>query len=454
MEKKPKIDTKTRALIGISIISIILITSLIYKINQNKKNYNLQQSNHFDMSLYQLTDHVQNVENFLAKSTISSSSESGAETLTHVWKEADIAVSYLSQIPLNLEQLNKTAKFLNQVSEYSYSLSRKNIYKENLNQQDLDNLKKLHQYSVELKDSLQQMEEQISLGQITWQQLQENQKQNYTRQVDNIDDITFVDIDNNFNEFEGLIYDGAFSEHIELQDKKGLPDAEVTEEQAEEEVKKILKDKIKTISKKGKITQGNIPVYQFEIIDQNQETTNIAISIKGGKLVQLNKNREVIEQNLSKEEVNQKAKDYLAAIGFENMQESYYLIQENIITINYLYKQDNILIYPDLIKIKIALDNGEILGVETNGYLNSHIQRIDITPQITETQAKTTLNPKLEIQSSALAIIPTEWKTEILCYEFKGKIDETEFLVYINAKTGREENILIIKETPGGILTM
>ena len=134
MEKKPKIDTKTRALIGISIISIILITSLIYKINQNKKNYNLQQSNHFDMSLYQLTDHVQNVENFLAKSTISSSSESGAETLTHVWKEADIAVSYLSQIPLNLEQLNKTAKFLNQVSEYSYSLSRKNIYKENLNQ--------------------------------------------------------------------------------------------------------------------------------------------------------------------------------------------------------------------------------------------------------------------------------------------------------------------------------
>lgn len=454
MEKKPKIDTKTRALIGISIISIILITSLIYKINQNKKNYNLQQSNHFDMSLYQLTDHVQNVENFLAKSTISSSSESGAETLTHVWKEADIAVSYLSQIPLNLEQLNKTAKFLNQVSEYSYSLSRKNIYKENLNQQDLDNLKKLHQYSVELKDSLQQMEEQISLGQITWQQLQENQKQNYTRQVDNIADITFVDIDNNFNEFEGLIYDGAFSEHIELQDKKGLPDAEVTEEQAEEEVKKILKDKIKTINKKGKITQGNIPVYQFEIIDQNQETTNIAISIKGGKLVQLNKNREVIEQNLSKEEVNQKAKDYLAAIGFENMQESYYLIQENIITINYLYKQDNILIYPDLIKIKIALDNGEILGVETNGYLNSHIQRIDITPQITETQAKTTLNPKLEIQSSALAIIPTEWKTEILCYEFKGKIDETEFLVYINAKTGREENILIIKETPGGILTM
>ena len=122
--------------------------------------------------------------------------------------------------------------------------------------------------------------------------------------------------------------------------------------------------------------------------------------------------------------------------------------------INYAATQDDIILYPDLIKVKIALDNGEILGVETNGYLNSHEERTDIRPQITITKAKATLNPNLEIQGENLCIIPTEWKTELLCYEFKGKIDETEFLVYINAKTGREENILVIIETPGGILTM
>ena len=52
-----------------------------------------------------------------------------------------------------------------------------------------------------------------------------------------------------------------------------------------------------------------------------------------------------------------------------------------------------------------------------------------------------------------MAIIPTEWKTEILCYEFKGKIDDTDFLVYTNVETGREENILVIINTPNGILT-
>ena len=69
-------------------------------------------------------------------------------------------------------------------------------------------------------------------------------------------------------------------------------------------------------------------------------------------------------------------------------------------------------------------------------------------------KAKEKLNPKLNIESEGLAIIPTEWKTEILCYEFKGKVDETEFLVYINAQNGEEENILVIIETPGGMLTM
>ena len=303
-----KKDLKMRALIGIPIIFIVLIIGLIYKQNNEKKYYELQQSNLYDMSLYQLTEHVQNVENFLAKSTISSSSEAGAETLTHVWKEADISVSYLSQIPLNIEQLNKTSKFLNQVSEYSYSLSRKNIYREKLSQNDLDNLKKLHEYSVQLKESLEQMEEQISIGQVSWSDLQKSEGKDYTRQVDNIDNISFADIDNNFNEFEGLIYDGAFSEHIELQEKKGLDSEEVTEEEAEDVVKNIFENRTKRINKKGKISQGDIPVYQFDVTDMEDCLVNVSISIDSGKLVLLNKDRDVAEQVLTRDEANKKRK--------------------------------------------------------------------------------------------------------------------------------------------------
>jgi germination protein YpeB len=451
---KNKQSLKTRICIGTILILIIIIGVLLYRMYNMNADTKNEQNTSYDMAFYQLIDYVENVENFLAKACISTSSEAGAETLTHVWREADLAVSCLSQLPLNIEQLNKTAKFLNQVSEYSYSLSRKNIYKEELKQEDLDNLNELHKYSLELRDNLNDIADKLSSGQIAWQEVKNNDEE-YTRQVDSISQISFTDIDNNFNEFAGLIYDGAFSEHIELAEKKGLPNQEISEEEAENIIKDIYKDKIENIQKNGLIEQGNISVYQFEIKEkQQEEKTYISISKKGGKIVLLNKNRDVIDEKLSREEANQIGKDYLKNIGFTDMVETYYQTQENIITINYVYEQNKIAVYPDLIKVKVALDNGEILGIESTGYLNSHEQRTDISATITKEQAKAKLNPKLEIQSEKLAIIPTEWKTEILCYEFKGKVDETEFLVYINAKNGREENILVIIETPGGVLTM
>lgn len=109
---KNKQSLKTRICIGSILILVILIGCLLYKIydlNETSKN---KENISYSMSLYELIDYVQNVENFLAKATISTSSEAGAETLTHIWREADLAVSRISQLPLNIEQLNKTAKFL------------------------------------------------------------------------------------------------------------------------------------------------------------------------------------------------------------------------------------------------------------------------------------------------------------------------------------------------------
>ncbi len=453
MNEKQKF--KTRLCIGSILILIILLATTIYKLyaaNELAKN---KENQTYSMSLYELIDYVQNIENYLAKSTISTSSKSGAETLTHIWREADLAVSRISQLPLNIEQLNKTSKFLNQLSEYSYSLSRKSINQEELSQEDIDNLELLHQYSLELKEGLTDIADKIESGQIAWNDVKKDEGTDYTRQVANVSEANFTDIDNNFNEYAGLIYDGAFSEHIQLAEKKGLTGEEITEDQAEEKIKEIYKDRIENIERKGELTQGDIEVYQFEVKEKNsEETTYISISKKGGKVVLLNKDREVTDENITREEANEKGKEYLKNIGYENMKETYFQTQENIITVNYVYEQGNILIYPDLIKVKIALDNGEILGIESTGYLNSHTERTDTKASITMNKAKEKLNPKLNIESEGLAIIPTEWKTEILCYEFKGKVDETEFLVYINAQNGEEENILVIIETPGGMLTM
>ena len=111
--------------------------------------------------------------------------------------------------------------------------------------------------------------------------------------------------------------------------------------------------------------------------------------------------------------------------------------------------------YSDLIKVKIALDDGEILGMEATGYLNNHTERDLAETEISIDEAKETLNSNLEILSEGMAVIPLEDENiEVLCYEFKGKVEDKEFLVYINVQTGEEEEILVILETEGGTLTI
>ena len=421
---------------------------------KKQAEYRQASENSYNMAFYELVDYVENVETYLAKSVISSTPEHGAETLTNLWREANLAQSYLSRLPIESQELENTEKFLNQVSDYSYSLSRKNIYNEKLSEDDLKNLKELHTYSVELENTLNQLSEDLNSGRFEWGELTKKGTVAFAQQVDNISKESFSNMEENFHEYSGLIYDGAFSEHLTSNEKKGLTGEDIEEDAAKQKVEEFIgKNNIKEIQNLGYSENATIPVYDFSLTNNNDETTNISISKKGGHIVSMNSNRDVKAETISQEEANIKGKEFLESKGFTNMKETYYLKQDGIVTINYAYNQEGVVAYPDLIKVKIALDNGEVLGIETSGYLNNHTIRDLNKVKITKEQAKKDLNKDLEIASEGMAIIPTEWKTEILCYEFKGKVDEKEFLVYINAENGREEDILIITNTPNGTLT-
>ncbi len=440
------------SVIGVFIIIIaVLITVLVRKEQDSKQ----ASENSYNMAFYSLVDYVENVETYLAKSLISSTPEHGAETLTNVWREANLAQSYLARLPIESQELENTEKFLNQVSDYSYSLSRKNIYNESLSDEDLKNLKDLHNYSVELENTLNQLSEDINSGRIKWNELSNKGTVAFAQQVSTQTNDSFSNLEENFHEYSGLIYDGAFSEHITSSEKKGLIGNDIDEETAKQKVSEFVgQENIKEIQSLGFSENATIPEYNFSVKTNLENDITISVSKKGGHIIYMNSNRTVNSEIISQEEANEKGKEFLNNKGLNNMKETYYLKQDGIVTINYAYTQNDVVVYSDLIKVKVALDNGEVLGIETTGYLNNHTQRDTSKVKISKEEAKKTLNKDLEISSEGLAIIPTEYNTEILCYEFKGKVDDREFLVYINAENGREEDILIITNTPNGTLTM
>lgn len=450
-------NLKKNYIYGILILMIIAIIVLGIFLYKQKAKYTVATENQYNLAFYEVVDYINNVENYLAKSIVSSSAENGAKTLVHVWREANLAQAYLSQLPISSNELSATSKFLNQVSEYSYSLATKCINNEDITDEELNNLQSLYDYSTNLNATLEQLVNDMGNGNISWSELTKDTDIAFAQQVDNLSSASFSNLDNNFGEYEGLIYDGAYSEHIENAEKKGLTGNEISEEEAKQKAIEIIgEDRIQEISSTGLVENGNIVVYDFTVKIKDGDSNNpmsISISKIGGHIVFMNYNREISEEKISQEEANNIGKEFLGTRGFSNMKETYYLKEGNAVTINYAYEQDGVVIYPDLIKVKIALDNGEILGMETTGYLNNHTERTIPSIKISEEDAKEKLNKNLELTSSGLAIIPTEWKSEIFCYEFKGKLNDTDFLVYINAETGAEENILIIIDTPNGTLT-
>ena len=238
----------------LSVICVLLVIVAILGIilYQRQREYKQASENSYNMAFYELVNYVQNVETYLAKSLISTTPEHGAETLTNVWREANLAQAYLSRLPIESQELENTERFLNQVSDYSYSLSRKNIYNESLSQEDLKNLKDLHGYSQDLENTLNQLSEDLNSGRFEWGELTKKGTVAFAQQVDNISKESFSNLEENFHEYSGLIYDGAFSEHLTKQDKKGLTGEDISEEQATQIAKQFIgEDQIKEISSLG-----------------------------------------------------------------------------------------------------------------------------------------------------------------------------------------------------------
>ena len=148
------------------------------------------------------------------------------------------------------------------------------------------------------------------------------------------------------------------------------------------------------------------------------------------------------------------AHKYLAEHGFSDMTSSYYEITDNTATINFAYSQNGVKMYSDLIKIRVALDTGEVTGIECKGYIMNHKDRGEQRAILSETEARGCVSTHLSVNAVSLCVIPKDSMREVLCYEFHGTYKDKNFIIYINAENGREEDILLLIESETGILTV
>lgn len=443
-----------------SIVVLVIALVAAWGIYQYKHAADLRQEldNQYNRAFYDMTGYVNNVEVLLIKALISSTPSRTAATLQEAWRQANLAQTNLGQLPVSQQVLANTSKFLTQVGDLAYTINHQSMEGKKLTDEQYQLIEKLHGYSVSLRQSLNDLQNQLAAGRIKWGDLANKGTKLFQKTSSEMPSQQFENIDKTFQDYPTLIYDGPFSDHLTSVEPKGLTGDNISSEKAKESVINFFgKDKVKAVTDAGKDDSNSIKTYSFSVTFKDapeEQYAQIDVTQKGGHILWMLYNRPVNEEKINMDKAKELGKKFLEEHGFKNMVDTYYLKEDSTAVINYAYKQNDVIIYPDLIKVKIALDNGEIVGFESKGYLSSHYERNIPSPKLTMEEARALITSKMEILSSGLAIIPTDYKTELFTYEFKGKLNDRDFLVYINAETGKEEKILMIIDTPNGILTM
>lgn len=445
--------------VGVTMFVIFGITLLF---GMNMANvYGREKQENTDINnrtIYEIITNVNNIDTLVTKLRITNSSEYNLSLIAKVMAEANSAKDNLSILPVDQNSVKNVSKFLSQVIGFSEMLVSKGG---DLTKQDRTNLEKINEVANNLNKTLQDIYNKLNEGSIKWDEVEKVAENELNKDKNELKLTGINTIGDSLENYEGLIYDGAFSSHITNNSPKGLTDKIVTVEQATEKVKQVVENmntkekyEIEEIKYNGEIN-GNVIVYDFDVkLKAKEFNVDVQITKQDGKLILLLSDRDVNEKIIEIDTAKELGNKYLKKLGLEQFEPTYYLTTDNMVTINYAAVQNQVILYPDLIKVKIALDTGEICSVECTGYIYNHVVRNNITPKITEEEAKENVNSDIQIEYSGLAIIPLESKDEVLTYEFRGMINDKEVLVYINANSCNEENILIILETPGGILTM
>lgn len=256
-------------------------------------------------------------------------------------------------------------------------------------------------------------------------------------------------------DYPTMIYDGPFSDHIYQQTPRALDgQANFPESYALETLKEL--SGVKELQPTGE-TAGGMPCYQFA-----GDSFTATVSKQGGKVVYFLNSRQLGEAGLTVEQALEKGDTVMREAGLGEFAYRYYSLNNGVLAINYAAVQDGTILYPDLIKIGIAMDNGQLVSYDANGYLMNHTNRTLPTPTVSEAEARSRLSPYLTVQGEGrLALIPTTQQTEALCYEFSCTGDPggdseipDQVLVYVNVQTGLEEQILILMQDDLGVLAM
>ncbi|MDP3487889.1 MAG: germination protein YpeB [Bacillota bacterium] len=435
--------------VAVTLLAILAVASLYWGFSQMrlKNQFLTRLENTYQRAFHELSFNMGAIDSELAKATVASTPEQAMIRLSAVWRQAYAAQEKIGQIPLGVVELQSTERFLARLGDAVLSIASAGVMP---NEQEREMLEKLRTQARELSNSLIALQASVLGNNLRWTTL-EIQTLNDTAPRDSQVRGQFRLVEDQVQQFPEV----SFGEHVNVARPPAIAvTAEpITVEAAMERARKFVADigaDLKVISQE-EVAEAEVPHYTFTFAHPAGNNRRITVEVvrNGGRVFQMFNERIPGQPVLLVADAEQRAWQFLSAKGINSVVLLGVEEWGDSSVFTFCHEENGMLFYPDLLRVRVSQDNGEILSYEGNGYTMYHRERGNFPERLTAAEAAERLTNSLTVVGTPQRVVIFDRRgVEVMCWEFAAQRGTEKFLIYVNAQNGREENIVRLDVRP------
>lgn len=431
-------DGYTKPLLAVSVAAAVLLGGAAAAQARRAGELSHQLSAYSARAVYEGAEMMRGVESNLRKVAVSASGVQIQQYLGDIARQAQGAESAVAALPLESEQVQSVSRAINQMGDYASVLGNRIARGGAINETDAENIDRMISASADIRSGLQSMLEGIGSGEFP---------------ADFAFEVSMESGGENAADgaYPSLIYDGPFSDSAQQREFLGVTGTDVSAEEAAQRLREFMgTERVQSVDFLRE-SNPEIPAYEFSLTCGDMRLS-AAVTRRGGHVLYVLPETPVPSAQTDEAQCVVRAEQFLEMNGFGDMQASYYYRNQNVLTVSFAARQGDVVLYPDLVKVQVSLQDGSVIGVECGNYRKNHTLRDLPEAAISREEALGRLSGNLTAQRVQKALIPLEGR-EYLTYEIAAQDGSgNQFLVYIDALSGQERQIYQLLSDENGTL--
>ncbi len=428
------------AVVSLGVVSLALATTVtVGAIEMNKNNEMIM--NGYKGTMYELTGIMENVDSDLDRVRVSNSSAQQSRILTDLLVQTRLAELDLEKLPVNAEADRNATSFLNRTAKECERMLTKLRKGEKLSERDKQRLQALYETNHSVREELAKLNANMTDKDIAG--FMKDGTGMIKDAIDKIEKSTLVENIEDFGEKAKEMAGSGMRMMPPSTEKEEKPHIEAAT--AEELCKEYFTGyNIGDFQCIGETVTKGYEAYNVQGYDEKGNQLFAEISQMDGKLLRFDYYEDCSGETFDIRNAERIAEEFLEKLGYDDMEKVRLRANGSTTDFTFVYEDDDVVYYPDEIRIKVCRTRGVVSGFDATKYLKNHGGRVEMNAKITLSEAYEKLNKALSVEASRMAVVDTV-SGERMAYEFLCGYENERYFVFLDAVSGEEISIVNVK---------